>query len=1620
MQNIYLQNNHIQDLRALGSLVHLRQLIVANNELRTFLDFAPARSLNVCDFSGNAISELALTDGDGSKSFDRLARNKYLQSVNLAANQLRSLEGIHLLPNLKLLDVSNNQLGTAQVNCLLNNELTFLDLSRNQIASIANIQPLPSLRAIDLSYNNISSLSGLELHHQVNAIRMTDNQVSDVEETRKLAELTQLRELDFSNNPIQDEPEYRPRVLYILPRLVLLDGVEVTPEEVVDAANAHGDDYDTRQGIYQQYLPFAENTTPSNLAASNDVLPNTLLTGRPSAGVGSRGLASVGGNDPSQPSPLSSSLSTDTGPLSLPTRGGPSLSSVHLHHDHVSAAAVTAQAAKNITPQSFFTRVGERGFTGQWEDWLRDIKRSHRLELDFSGIRLGEIGMWQLAQALMENGKVQSIKLRDGYDCKAWTSEISNKYGLSALMEACVQSVSLHQLHFDHSQLDKDAAELLANFIANSPTLSLCSLRHNSLGQNISRELPSAMNVVVHRAPGIQLICDAVLQSRSLTSLDLGFNHIDEKGADFLSALLQDQRCVLQVLKLDGNPLGVKGGVMIAEALRVNTSVHTLSIRGGEIISEAGKDVLMVDPDHVLPASVVHAFAKTLAKYNDSVTDLDISMNDVGDDDEGAVALFQALNRDLRYRSTASVLTKLTAQYCAIGEKGLFALAQSIEGRDDKSEKLNRKAHDHSNTTCDSTLVSLDLSGNTQASDESIAAVLSAMVSHDTLISLDMSGMPVGSHTISALSKLVHYNRTLEKLSIGDYSRPDCSPANTPLGTPAHDHYYQQQQQRYSSITSEGMHKLADSFHPSQDPDKEQSHTTHYSSAMSHAEKRLNHHKNLRKHRNQKLLHSSIPLSSNHLTHLTLTHLSLPWTEHMSASLLDCDQLTHINVSYNNFRDLAGLYGICRLVEMHPILQQLDFSYVTLPDKVPLGASKAARAAVKQSDKYAVPYHCMRVLFTALHKSHSVTEVDVSGVYLGQGGAQALAETLHHNVTIASLKLNHCGLGEPRAEIRYDDEFGELDALEEKTTDSDSQHLDLLDGLVSFADTMGEQLNLARLELRGNNFSTLGLAVLVQHTVGVNTSLAALDLSENEVPYSTDACKVIRGLLASVISLGELRLPTVDVGSHPKPHAFDADTQICMDCGVHAKVFEQQQRRQADNSLGAEIPLIDDEKEYSDFGMEELCMATMGDLHEWADDEFDDDNDPDTTKYCVNCGIRRSAADVLAAALKATRLGNDDSVDPLSSDGGSGTDNDHSDSPSDDPAMICPATLGEDHDIDSASEVCVACGWSAEEYYTQKLEVEEAEREEREKEEADADHPREERKTRMRAASLASVSSAGFSDGSNHSADADNSANNAQFGDDHLRSSDDDVLHGLCPATNGEMHQWIAPSPQLGISANQSKKVICMQCKLVVNSSVSTPERPTSTPEPPSPYCPQSTAPLQTQHNQQNEYIRHIVKGLQENHSLTSLDLGLDHLLSASPDMAASVSGASPIQHGLSASALQHKKAFVACMKHNPHCKLHHLSLFRPYHHPLLLPYVQTRPSTNMSAVLSRPTTNSSSMGNDNNGSAVATAGVDTEELDYTENALAALLAKSRVIHANPSDNPALSITRPLVHLKLP
>ncbi|NXX56255.1 NEPN protein, partial [Scopus umbretta] len=264
LQSLILDGNSMESVSAPLKLPMLKYLSMADNKLNSFPSnfFVSFQNLQFLSLSGNFLTKVPLDLPKSLLSLKleknqlktiRLRDTKHLENLSeffLSENQLTSIDGAQLLPNLTTLELSKNQLHNLPPR--LPSRLQKLDCSNNLIQRVTaqDFQGLQDLKHLFLDNNAVSmfeagalqqcaQLSNLALEQnllisiplrQVNPrtadtlarLDLKGNDIEDVGE-QELKDLRQLQVLNLRNNKISALDR---KVLEYLPRLrhLYLDG----------------------------------------------------------------------------------------------------------------------------------------------------------------------------------------------------------------------------------------------------------------------------------------------------------------------------------------------------------------------------------------------------------------------------------------------------------------------------------------------------------------------------------------------------------------------------------------------------------------------------------------------------------------------------------------------------------------------------------------------------------------------------------------------------------------------------------------------------------------------------------------------------------------------------------------------------------------------------------------------------------------------------------------------------------------------------------------------------------------------------------------------------------------------------------------------------------------------------------------------------------------------------------------------------------------------------------------------------------------------------------------------------------------------------------------------------
>lgn len=100
-----------------------------------------------------------------------------------------------------------------------------------KLKDISILSQLPNLEVLNLSCNDVSTLQSLTNCGKLTELYIRRNQLSDFKELQYLSSLGKLEVLWLYDNPISNDPNYRSKVIRMLPQVKKLDNTVVSDEE---------------------------------------------------------------------------------------------------------------------------------------------------------------------------------------------------------------------------------------------------------------------------------------------------------------------------------------------------------------------------------------------------------------------------------------------------------------------------------------------------------------------------------------------------------------------------------------------------------------------------------------------------------------------------------------------------------------------------------------------------------------------------------------------------------------------------------------------------------------------------------------------------------------------------------------------------------------------------------------------------------------------------------------------------------------------------------------------------------------------------------------------------------------------------------------------------------------------------------------------------------------------------------------------------------------------------------------------------------------------------------------------------------------------------------------------
>ncbi|GJJ73444.1 hypothetical protein EMPS_05802 [Entomortierella parvispora] len=233
--------NHIEDI---SICVNLHKLILSHNNLASTDSIAGLQhlqSLTLLNLSGNQLD-----------SFEGVQKLTTLFVLNMSHNDLNRISmHIEKLVNLKALVLNNNKIKVVDyLGGLL--ELNTIVLSHNRIQELPSFPKLTKLTKLSAAHNELRQIPDLSENGMLKELRLNHNKLLTIPDSLRrctaldildlggnmlrewsdvapLGSLMHLINLNLQGNPICDKPDYKKKILALVPSLRVLDGERFDP-----------------------------------------------------------------------------------------------------------------------------------------------------------------------------------------------------------------------------------------------------------------------------------------------------------------------------------------------------------------------------------------------------------------------------------------------------------------------------------------------------------------------------------------------------------------------------------------------------------------------------------------------------------------------------------------------------------------------------------------------------------------------------------------------------------------------------------------------------------------------------------------------------------------------------------------------------------------------------------------------------------------------------------------------------------------------------------------------------------------------------------------------------------------------------------------------------------------------------------------------------------------------------------------------------------------------------------------------------------------------------------------------------------------------------------------------
>lgn len=195
LRELHISGSHISadELTAIGSLVGLQKLSLADCGLSTVTPLQQLNGLTYLDLNDNSVRNITPLSG-----------MTMLQQLHMRGNALVSLDAMSNLVKLEVLDISYNSIRSLApiTGCTALKEL---NVEHNRISTTAELGGFLNLISLNLKQNDLEEVTALSAYTKLQFLNIASNNLTDIS---SLSGLKELMQLDFSYNQVKELPAF--------------------------------------------------------------------------------------------------------------------------------------------------------------------------------------------------------------------------------------------------------------------------------------------------------------------------------------------------------------------------------------------------------------------------------------------------------------------------------------------------------------------------------------------------------------------------------------------------------------------------------------------------------------------------------------------------------------------------------------------------------------------------------------------------------------------------------------------------------------------------------------------------------------------------------------------------------------------------------------------------------------------------------------------------------------------------------------------------------------------------------------------------------------------------------------------------------------------------------------------------------------------------------------------------------------------------------------------------------------------------------------------------------------------------------------------------------------------